>query len=115
MFIKGRLKNGKNIEIIFKEYKRSFNDGFMPLLNKYLRFIDEEYDDIFIDYMFLALPYSKVIQIFNEIYWELINKPPYISIIGTRLNMILIDRNKVFCLICRAIEQAFFREDITIS
>ena len=68
MYIKKSQAIGNNIETIFKECRRSFNDGFMPLLNKYLRSIDEEHDDIFIDYMCFALSPSKVIQIFSEIY-----------------------------------------------
>ena len=68
MYIKESQAKRKNIETIFKECRRSFNDGFMPLLNKYLRFIDEEHDDIFIDYMCFVFSPSKVIQIFSEIY-----------------------------------------------
>ena len=41
----------ENTEIILQECRKSFDDGFMPLLNKYLRSIDEERDDIFIDYI----------------------------------------------------------------
>ena len=87
----------------------------MPLLNKYLRSIDEEHDDIFIDYMCFALSPSKVIQIFSEIYWEPIDEEYYKIAYRGSIHIRQLKSNKVFCLICRAIEQVLYRKDITVG
>lgn len=114
IFITKNQYKSNNINHVYEDYKRCFNEGFVPLLTQYLGTINYSDQSLFIDFIKLSFPVNKVIKIINDFLNEPLDRIQFIEQ-SRKSSMKSIKNNKAFCLICKAILHIIHKEKIGLS
>ena len=113
IFITEHQLKSNEINQVFEDYKRCFNEGFMPLLTKYIGTIDDQDNSLFIDFIKLSFPPNKVINILNKFFGESLDKLQFVEQ-SRKSTKKSVKNSKAFCMICRIILEMIKSDKIRI-